>query len=40
MVIYSEDPDASRAISRTADAYYIDDIKEFLPDSVGADYVS
>lgn len=40
MVIYSEDPEASRAISRTADAYYIDDIKEILPDSVGADYVS
>ena len=40
MVIYSEDPEVSRAISRTADAYYIDDIKEILPDRVGADYMS
>ena len=40
MVIYSDDSEASRAISRTADAYYIDDIKEILPDSVGADYLS
>lgn len=40
MVIYSDDPEASRAISRTADAYYVDDIKEILPDSAGSDYLS
>ena len=40
MIIYSDDPEASKAISRTADAYYIDNIKEILPDSVGADYLS
>lgn len=40
MIIYSDDPEASRAICRTADAYYIDDIKDILPDSTGADYIS
>lgn len=40
MIIYSDEPEASRAISRTADTYYIDDIKQILPDSLGADYLS
>ena len=40
MVIYSDDPDKSRAISRTADAYYIDYIRDILHESIGSDYVS
>ena len=40
MVIYSEDQRSSKGISRTADTYYIDNIKELLPESVGADYLS
>ena len=40
MVIYSEDQRSSNGISRTADTYYIDNIKELLPDSLGADYLS
>ena len=39
-IIYSNDSEAFRAISRTADAYYIDDIKEILRDSSGSDYLS
>ena len=40
MVIYSEEPRSSKGISRTADTYYIDHIKELFPESVGADYLS
>ena len=40
MVLYSEDERSSKGISRTADTYYIDNVKELLPDSVGADYLS
>ena len=40
MIIYSEDPETSTGISRTADAYYIDHIGEMIPDSVGSDYLS
>ncbi|MCJ1476271.1 hypothetical protein MMC13_004937 [Lambiella insularis] len=40
MVIYSNDPEMSKTISRTTDAYYIKDIAEILQDSVGSDYLS
>ena len=40
MIIYSEDQRLSQGISRTADTYYIDNIKELLPESAGADYLS